>query len=283
VDFVKAAMGGDAQKMAELEELFRKVDDSAPGKSSLIENLVYTVAKVATGIEDPRGFNMVEYAQAMLDVAGSMVTDRDVGENVKSLALALETVTSSSSIAQSLARAIATEDLKGLVAGLRSKNIDIKKLQSSIQEKLKEWTTTAKLDAGVGKAAIDRSIAKQKKTAKDAGMQNMGARSMRQRLQQSKTRLEQSYSEELEGRVKREQSAVDALSELEQKLIKAQLVDAAVRMQRDAANIKFDVQLRKEGLLPSELRDTRYKAPDSIGVAPILAPRRVPYNLGAGL
>ena len=283
VDFVKAAMGGDAQKMAELEELFRKVDDSAPGKSSLIENLVYTVAKVATGIEDPRGFNMVEYAQAMLDVAGSMVTDRDVGENVKSLALALETVTSSSSIAQSLARAIATEDLKGLVAGLRSKNVDIKKLQSSIQEKLKEWTTTAKLDAGVGKAAIDRSIAKQKKTAKDAGMQNMGARSMRQRLQQSKTRLEQSYSEELEGRVKREQSAVDALSELEQKLIKAQLVDAAVRMQRDAANIKFDVQLRKEGLLPSELRDTRYKAPDSIGVAPILAPRRVPYNLGAGL
>ena len=178
---------------------------------------------------------------------------------------------------------MATRDVKGLIAGLRSKKVDLKKMLSSLQEKTKDWTKTAKLDAGVGKAEIERSIAKQKKTAKDAGMQNMGARSMRQRLQQSKTRLEQSYSEELEQRVKKEQGAVDALSELEQKLIEVQLVEAAVRMQRDAANIKFDVQLRKAGLLPSELRDTRYKAPESVGVVPLTAPVRVPYNMGEAL
>lgn len=106
---------------------------------------------------------------------------------------------------------------------------------------------------------------------------------MRQRLQQSKARLESSYNAELEDRVKREQAAVDALTELEEKLIDVQLVEAAVRMQRDASNAKFDVELRKAGLLPSDIRDTRYKAPDSVGVAPIIAPIRVPYNLGAGL
>jgi hypothetical protein len=283
IDFIREAQAGDAQKMAKLQEIFRKVDDSAPGKASLMENIFFTIAQVATGVEDPRGFNAAEYVKAIIDISKSLLSGRDVTETERSLQLGWESVTSSSSIAQAITRAMVTGDVKGLIAGLRSKKADIKKLTSSLQRKLQDWGDTAKLDTGVGDAEIERSFARQKNTAKAAGMQNMGARAMRQRLQQSKARLESSYSAELEDRVKREQAAVDALTELEEKLIDVQLVEAAVRMQRDASNAKFDVELRKAGLLPSDIRDTRYKAPDSVGVTPILAPTRVPYNLGAGL
>lgn len=148
--------------MAKLQEIFRKVDDSAPGKASLMENIFFTIAQVATGVEDPRGFNAAEYVKAIIDISKSLLSGRDVTENERSLQLGWESLTSSSSIAQAITRAMVTGDAKGLIAGLRSKKADIKKLTSSLQRKLQDWGDTAKLDTGVGDAEIERSFARQK-------------------------------------------------------------------------------------------------------------------------